>query len=184
MIQIEDYPNYYVTPDGFIYSSKRDIILKGGLDKDGYSLVTLQHGMLRRTAKVHREVAIAYVPNPNKFPVVNHIDGDKSNNHPSNLEWTTISGNTKHAYSLGALSQKGEENNACKYPDDIVNMCIRLHYDGGISIPNLSRKLGIKYATVYSWVRSSRRSQSSTTIPSGSTSEAIADGSGAAPKGV
>lgn len=184
MIQIKDYPNYYVTEDGFIYSAKRNIILKGGLDKDGYILVTLQHGMLRRTAKVHREVANAYVPNPDLLPVVNHLDGNKQNNHPSNLEWTTVSGNTKHAYELGALSQKGEDNNACKYPDAIVNMCIRLHFDGGISMPRLSKMVGIKYATIYSWVKAARRSQSSTTIPSGSTSEAIADGSGAAPNGV
>lgn len=184
MIQIKDYPNYYVTDEGFIYSEKNNIILKGGLDKDGYSLVTLQRGMLRRTAKVHREVAIAYVPNPDKLPVVNHIDGNKINNHPSNLEWTTVSGNTKHAYVLGSLCQKGEANNACKYPDDIVNMCISLHCDKGVSIKALSSKLGIKYATIYSWVSGVRRSQSSTTIPEGSTSEAIADGSGAAPKGV
>ena len=184
MIQIKDYPNYYVTEDGFIYSEKRNIILKGGLDKDGYIQVTLQNGMLRRTARVHREVANAYVPNPELLPVVNHLDGNKQNNHPSNLEWTTVSGNTKHAYKLGALSQKGEDNNACKYPDVIVNMCIRLHLDGGISMPKLSKMVGIKYATIYSWVKAVRRSQSSTTIPSGSTSEAIADGSGAAPNGV
>ena len=180
MIQIIDYPNYYVTPEGFIYSKKRNIVLKGGLDKDGYILVTLQEGKARRTAKVHREVAKAYVANPYGLPVVNHIDGNKQNNNPSNLEWTTVSGNTRHAYALGALNQKGENNNACKYSNDIVVACIGLHNLLGLSASEIARIHGIKYATVNSWLSGSRRSQSSTTIPSGSTSEAIADGSGAA----
>lgn len=184
MIQIKDYPNYYVTEDGSIYSEKRNIILKGGLDKDGYRLVTLQKGKLRRTAKVHREVANAYVPNPFLLPVVNHIDGNKQNNHPSNLEWTTVSGNTKHAYKLGVLSQKGEDNNACKYSNEVVVACLHMYHLAGLSVSDISAKTGIKHATVNSWVTGNRRSQSSTTIPSGSTSEAIADGSGAAPRGV
>lgn len=183
MRQIEDYPNYYVTEDGEIYSSKRGIILKGGLDRDGYKLVTLQQGKQRRTAKVHREVAKLYVDNPNNLPIVNHIDGVKLNNHPSNLEWTTISGNTKHAYKLGTLDQRGEKNNACLYSDEQVQEVIAM-YRGEMSISQIAEATGIKYATVRSYVKGLRRSQSSTTIPSGSTSEAIADGSGATPKGV
>lgn len=57
-----------------------------------------------RTAQtwfVHQIVARAWVQNPNNKPQVNHIDGVKSNNHASNLEWVTNSENVAHAYKIG-----------------------------------------------------------------------------------
>ena len=51
--------------------------------------------------KVHREVALAFIPNPDNLPEVNHIDGNKENNHVSNLEWCTRSHNVKHSFDTG-----------------------------------------------------------------------------------
>lgn len=48
-----------------------------------------------------RLVATYFVDNPDKKPVVNHIDGNKRNNNYQNLEWATISENTKHAFDHG-----------------------------------------------------------------------------------
>jgi hypothetical protein len=50
---------------------------------------------------VHQVVARAWIPNPNDDPQVNHKDGVKINNHPSNLEWVTNRDNVIHAYRLG-----------------------------------------------------------------------------------
>ena len=50
---------------------------------------------------VHRIVAEVFLPNPNNYPVVNHVDGNKKNPDISNLEWTTFSGNSKHAFDIG-----------------------------------------------------------------------------------
>lgn len=49
----------------------------------------------------HRLIAEAFIPNPKSLPCVNHIDGDKSNCHPNNLEWCTHKQNIRHALESG-----------------------------------------------------------------------------------
>ena len=55
---------------------------------------------------VHRIVATHFIPNPDNKPTVNHKDGDKLNNHVSNLEWMTHSENNRHAWDIGLNSNR------------------------------------------------------------------------------
>lgn len=57
----------------------------------------------------HRNIALAFIENPECKPEVNHIDGCKSNNHISNLEWVTPSENVQHAFDTGLNSSKGKK---------------------------------------------------------------------------
>lgn len=73
------------------------------LSRGGYELVQLKNRGRHRNFSVHRLVAIHFIENPNSKLEVNHIDGNKLNNHVCNLEWVTPKENMSHAYKIGLL---------------------------------------------------------------------------------
>lgn len=83
------------------HKRKKDHIMVGGIDKNGYRLVTLTHNHTKKTYKVHRLVAEYFIPNPFWKPEVNHKDGDTINNDVSNLEWVYGWENIHHAMDIG-----------------------------------------------------------------------------------
>lgn len=80
-------------------------LLKLKNHKDGYKLVGLSNGQANNKTffAVHRLVAQAFIPNPENKEQVNHIDGDKSNNKVTNLEWVTPKENVIHAFVTGLM---------------------------------------------------------------------------------
>jgi len=78
--------------------SYKESVMTPGLDTDGYLQVLVYVGGKRFCRKVHKLVLLAFKENPNNHPVINHIDGNRQNNHVSNLEWCTVRHNTTHAF--------------------------------------------------------------------------------------
>lgn len=74
---------------------------------NGYTRISF--GMKREYT--HRLVAIHFIPNPDNKPEVNHIDGNKENNHVSNLEWVTKLENCRHASETGLINKTSEKRN-------------------------------------------------------------------------
>ena len=97
---------YSVSPSGDVYSIKNDSVRKT-FDSKGYKLVQLWKNNKGKNFSVHRLVSEAYLPNPFCKPDVNHKDGNKHNNHFTNLEWVTRSENAIHAIKvLGIFSER------------------------------------------------------------------------------
>jgi hypothetical protein len=98
---------YSIDINGNVYSKNKNGVklLKYDTIKGGYKRVTLaQNGDYKRHI-VHRLVAICFIENAFNKPFVNHLNGNKSDNNVSNLEWCTSSENEKHSYNvLGKIS--------------------------------------------------------------------------------
>ncbi len=108
-----------------------------------YHGLILYKNQIYKHVTVHRLVAQHFIPNPDNLPVVNHLDNNGFNNHVSNLEWTTVMGNTQHAMDIGALKLKGEDNPMAKYDKALV-LKIREMYDvEKIRICNIARQLDL-----------------------------------------
>jgi hypothetical protein len=102
MKAIKQYPNYSVTEEGLVFSSKTKRFLKPSYDKQGYARVGIYVGNYKtKTIKIHRLIAETFISNPLNKTDVNHIDGNKLNNSVINLEWCTRSENCKHAFKNG-----------------------------------------------------------------------------------
>lgn len=84
------FPLYAVSTRGEVRVIKTNKILKNFLNKDGYACITLTNKSGRRqTVKMHRLVAMTFIPNTENKPTVHHIDGNRANNNIENLEWRT-----------------------------------------------------------------------------------------------
>jgi hypothetical protein len=94
--------------------TRGEMILKTYSDRAGYVYVSLSDSnKIAKKIKVHRLIAITFIPNPNNLAQVNHIDGVKWNNEKSNLEWCTPGDNQRHAFKLGLKKGlKGAQNHA------------------------------------------------------------------------
>lgn len=86
-------------------------LLKQG-NVNGYKVVILYKDGKKKTYLVHRLVAIAFIPNPNNLPIINHKDENKTNNNVNNLEWCTYEYNNTYGTARKRASEKmrGENN--------------------------------------------------------------------------
>lgn len=106
--EIEGFENYQVSTWGRVRSSHG--ILKPYENAKGYLKVGLFRNGKDHKKRVSRLVAMAFIPNPDNLPQVDHIDGNKQNNSITNLRWVDNDTNQKHAAELRRIAKVIEES--------------------------------------------------------------------------
>lgn len=127
-ILIENSDNYWITPEGRIFRGNRE--LKKNKGTNGYITVSIKYlNGERKLEFVHRLVAVAFIPNLENKPVVNHKNLIKSDNRVENLEWVTYKENNQHAHDNGAFRPNGEHHHAI-YSNELIHKVCQLIQDG------------------------------------------------------
>lgn len=128
-------------------TNTKDIIMKV-CNKDGYNIVNLWKNKKKKTIKVHRLVAEAFIPNLDNKPYINHKNAIRNDNTIQNLEWCTQKENILHAYKIGSRQTKRIQ----QY--DLKNDLIR----NWSSIKDASQKLKISNGHICSCCKGKRKS--------------------------
>lgn len=126
-VKIDGYDGYYqISTFGRVMSFKNKKgkplrILKPNPDRKGYLTVQLWANKKKKTLKIHRLVAITFIPNPSKYPQVNHENADKACNFWWNLKWCSNEYNIQHAKENNLLKPvHGIDIHTCKLSEEKV----------------------------------------------------------------
>jgi len=130
-----DTSEYLLTDTGIITNLTTGRVLKGWIGTQGYRQVTL--GSLKNRALMHRLLGTYFIDNPNKYPEINHKDGNKLNNSLNNLEWVLPVDNIRHAFSNNLTKHKAIIDYT-QIPDLLSK------FYSGITFKELQIELGIK----------------------------------------
>lgn len=118
------------------------------LDTYGYFQVGLLINGKQTRFLVHRLVGLAWIPNPENKPMINHKDGNKQNNHVSNLEWVTRSENAKHSFTIGLQCNKGERHPMHKLTESDVLAIRQIYSTGNISTRKLAQVYNVSKTNI------------------------------------
>lgn len=157
----EIHPDYYVTEDGNIYSDKTKRMVAQRMNPRGYCVVNLSINGKCKTFEVHRLVALAYIPNSNNLPVINHKNGIKTDNRVENLEWVTCKGNLMHAIKNG-LWKPAKGKDTCHGRFEVSDVLrIRELKEQGIPTRKIAKMFNVSQGAIvqitlrhtYAWVQ-------------------------------
>lgn len=133
------------------YSNKLKIMTPVDNMKAGYLRVALTKNGKTKLVYIHRVVAETYITNPQNKPMVNHIDGVKTNNRVENLEWVTDQENRTHAFELGLLPSQIIHPTRKKEVYDLVK--------SGMPIKEVAEMYGMKPGGIESLVSRYKKAQ-------------------------
>lgn len=162
---IDEFSNYEVSNNGNVRRKKcivihsngmvtnyKERLLKQEINRISYKRVTLSQNNIQKRFQSHRLVAKYFIPNPENKPCVNHIDGNPSNNHVSNLEWCTYSENERHSYDiLGKINANRKLNK--EQIIDILENCVKSNIRNVYLFPGNVKFFAKKYNVSPSTVR-------------------------------
>ena len=134
------------------YRKKKSMILKQTDNHRGYKTVCLCKKGRCKQFFVHRLVAINFIREPLEKEVVNHIDGDKLNNHYMNLEWCYQKDNNQHAIDNKLWTAYGVNHYLSKFSEEDVGE-IKNKYKCGYTYREISKIYNVHEATIGKLIR-------------------------------
>lgn len=117
---LREYKGFYVDENYNIYNAKGHK-LSPYIGADGYAHIARSEHKTKYRYRVHTIIANIFVPNPNGFKYVNHIDSNKLNNNPENLEWCTNAQNVYHGWHSGNRTHKNKTKVSVYLDDKLIN---------------------------------------------------------------
>lgn len=153
---------YGVSKDGFIarlphqkihninktsFQTKLKILKTSTNNSKGYERITIKYlDETKITESVHRLVAKVYIPNPNNYSQVNHVDGNKTNNNHNNLEWVSNEQNAEHAakYIRKKFTESKRKNHKLR-DEDVIQIAELLKTKTSASI---ARQFNVSPTTI------------------------------------
>lgn len=163
---IPDFPNYEINREGVIRNKTTKHYKKITVGRDGYPKVELYNKGVRKHFKLHRLLAIIFIPNPENKREVNHIDMNKMNYSLDNLEWVTPSENMAHVIQNEDKDSKrriAASENVKKATEANKKKVNKYSLDGDLlesyeSISEASRQTGIRRASISEAYNGKRKS--------------------------
>lgn len=101
-VSIKDFPDYYINTQGQVMRDG-NILKPHVYNKYGHAQVRLYKDRKQHPLEIHRLLAETFIPNPNDYPIVRHLDDNASNNSLDNLAWGTYKDNTKDSIRNGSF---------------------------------------------------------------------------------
>lgn len=142
--RVKNYNEYIIYSDGRVFSDKSNKFLKHNIHpRSGYHSVSLCKDGVVKSFSIHFLVASHFVGEILEKKEINHIDGNKSNNHFSNLEIVTHAQNMKHAKKL-RLIRSGENHHSSLLTDFQIRIIIK-SIDFGLSRKYLAEVFKVSY---------------------------------------
>jgi hypothetical protein len=138
----ENFSKYAVSNYGKIRITSTKRVLPDFINKEGYNRRVLRPDEGKPyNARIHRMVALLFVsnPNPELYKQVNHIDGNKLNNHYLNLEWTSSLGNVTHAIDNGLRKHSSQQ----KLTIEDVRFIREQYNNTNLSMSDLGKTYGV-----------------------------------------
>ncbi len=158
---------FQVSNFGNVFSKRSNKKLKQQLHENGYLIFATKIEGKNKCFKVHRLVAEAFLDKPEEvllklahktkygLVIVNHKDGNKQNNHVSNLEWSSHSLNTKHALEQNLIKPlKGSSNGNSKFNSEEERYSVYLKFiESGLSYRKFALEINVSHSLVSRLVR-------------------------------
>ena len=145
--KIQDY-DYEINERGEVRRIGTTVLKTASLDTHGYLILQLWRNNVGRKHYIHRLVAIAFVEGDHEH-TVNHIDGNKLNNSPDNLEWITKAENTSHQHETGLMNPVAQYKCTKVQPEDYERIVER--FDEGEPMDFIAGDYGCSQPLI-SWI--------------------------------